>query len=162
MIGRSSTTTHDLAATINGQVLTMATVAALSTNDELDPLIILAGVASTMLVYWVAHAYAETLSVSVTVGRALPVAEVRRVMVREWPIAQAAIPALIALGLTSLGAWSAETGILLTLIGGVLALFGWGLAYGYRARLRWWRAAVVGGVNATLGLVIVALKLLVH
>jgi hypothetical protein len=149
----------NLAATINGQVLTIATVAALSTNEEHGALLILGGVASTMLVYWIAHAYAETISVSVTHGRVLPLGELRHVMAQEWPIAEAALPAIIVLGLTALGGWSTATGVLITLFGGVFALFGWGLAYGRRAELHWSRAAVVGSVNASLGLVIVALKL---
>ncbi|MFP5306253.1 MAG: hypothetical protein ACLGI7_10590 [Gammaproteobacteria bacterium] len=152
----------NLAATINGQVLTMATVAALSTDEEHGALVILAGVASTMLVYWMAHAYAEALSVSVTEQRRLPAVELRRVMAREWPVAEAAVPAISALGLTALGAWSVQTGVFITLIGGVLALFGWGLAYGRRRRLAWPRAVMVGVINASFGLVIVALKLLVH
>lgn len=149
----------NLAATINGQVLTIATVAALSTNEEHGALLIFTGVASTMLVYWIAHAYAETIAVSVTHGRVLPLGELGRVMAGEWPIAEAAIPALVVLGLTALGAWPTATGVLISLFGGVLALFSWGLAYGRRAQLPWWRAAVVGAVNASLGLVIVVLKL---
>ncbi len=66
------------------------------------------------------------------------------------------------LGLTALGAWPVQTGVFITLIGDVLALFGWGLTYGRRRRLPWPRAVMVGVINASFGPVIVALKLLVH
>jgi hypothetical protein len=154
--------TPNLAGAIYGNVLATSTVAALSTDPDLGATAILASLVATVLVFWVAHAYAEVVSATVLGARTLPIAEVRRVMAREWSIAQAAIPTGIPLALAGVGLWSTRTGVTLALAGGVLALAGWGLVFGRRARLPRWRALVVAVVSAAFGLVVVALKVLVH
>lgn len=152
-----------LTAAVNGQVLSTATVAALSTSGAIGAVGLMVGLAVTMVVFWITHAYAEALSMSVSQAGRLPLAEVRRIMAQEWPIASAAAAPLIALGLAALGAWSTETGVVLSLTAGILGLGGWGLLYAHRAHLSWWRAIVAALLNAAiLGLVIVALKVLVH
>jgi hypothetical protein len=152
----------NLAGAIYGQIIATSTVAALSTDAELGAEVILGALVATMLVFWIAHAYAEVTSATVMRARALPIGEIRAVMGKEWPIAQSAIPVAIPLVLAALGAWSTETGVSLALGAGVLALAGWGIGIGLRARMPRHQALVVGLITATLGLVVVALKVLVH
>lgn len=152
---------RDLGAVVNGQVLSTATVAALSADQRAGSPVIFGGLAATMLVFWIGHAYAAAISSTVDRGRVLPIAEVLRIMVREWPVAEAAVPMLLAIGLAALGAWSRDTGVALSLAAGVVGLFGWGLVYGRRAHLSVWRALAAGLVSGALGLTIVLLKVLV-
>ena len=149
----------DFASAIYGQVLAGSAVVALSRHDE-PPMEIVAGVCATMLVFWVAHVYAETVSRAVARdGRAGELSHVAR---REWPMVQAALPAVVALTLAALGLWSREAGITIALALGVVELGGWGTAAGRRAGRSKGRSLLVGLGSAGLGLLIIAAKVLIH
>jgi hypothetical protein len=149
----------DFSSAIYGQVLAGSAVVALSRHDE-PPLEIAAGVAATMLVFWVAHVYAEAISRSV--ARAGRARAVRHLAEREWPMVQAALPAVVALTLAALGLWSRESGITIALGLGVVALAGWGYAAGRRSGRSQHRALLAALGSAVLGLLIIALKVAIH
>ncbi len=149
----------DFASAIYGQVLAGSAVVALSRHDE-PPMEIVAGVCATMIVFWIAHVYAETISRSVAQdGRVRAVSHLAR---RQWPMVQAALPAVVALTLAALGLWSRNAGITIALLLGVVALAGWGTAAGRRSGRPWGRALLGGLGSAVLGLLIIALKVLIH
>ena len=114
-----------------------------------------------MLVFWVAHVYAETISQRVAQdGRGAR--ELRHLAEREWPMVQAALPAVVALTLAALGLWSREAGITIALGLGVVVLGGWGTAAGRRAGRSRRRSFLDGLGSAALGLLIILLKVLIH
>lgn len=88
---------------VYGQILATAIVATLSEDSAASASEIFFGVAVAMLVFWLAHVYAEAVAVRLDRDQPLTVPEVWRVAVQEWPEAQAAIPALAALGLGWVG-----------------------------------------------------------
>jgi len=149
----------DFASAIYGQVLAGSAVVALSRHEE-PPMEIVAGVTATMLVFWVAHVYAETISQRVS--QESEARELRHLAEREWPMVQAALPAIVALTLAALGLWSREAGITIALGLGVVVLGGWGTAAGRRAGRSPARAFVDGLGSAALGLLSILLKVLIH
>lgn len=149
----------DFSSAIYGQVLAGSAVVALSRHDE-RPMEIVGGVSATMLVFWVAHVYAETISRAVARdGRS---GALRHLARQEWPMVQAALPAVVALTLAALGLWSRGTGVTIALALGVVELFGWGLAAGRRSGRSKGGALGAGLVCAAFGLLLIGLKVLIH
>jgi len=147
---------------VYGQILTISVVAALSEDAQAGPSEIFFSVVLTMLVFWLAHLYAEAVAQRLERPDPLSWREVRGLMSQEWPIMRAALPALLALGLGWAGVVSSRMATNLAIAAGVVALFGWGLLIGRRSYLS--PVATVGAValNGGLGLAIVALKIIVH
>jgi hypothetical protein len=147
---------------IYGQILVTSLVGALSEDSDIDAEYILVSVVATMLVFWLAHVYAEAMSRGLEAGRHLGWAEIRGLAAAEWPLVQAAFPTAIVLALGAIGVLSTETAVDIAIAVGVVALFSWGLAIG-RASGSSWAAALFGAViSAGFGLVVVGLKGLVH
>jgi hypothetical protein len=120
------------------------------------------GVTVAMVVFWLAHVYAE--AVALRLGREWPltVSDVWGIGVREWPIVQAAAPALVALGLGWFGVLSESASEDLAIGLGIAALFGWGFVIAWRSRLSPWGTAGAVALNGGFGVAIVALKVVIH
>jgi hypothetical protein len=150
------------ARAIYGQILVTSLVGALSEDSEIEAGYILVSVVATMLIFWLAHVYAEAMSRGLEAGRHLVWAEIRGLAAGEWPLVQAAFPTAIVLALGAIGVLSTETAVDVAIAVGVVALFTWGLAIG-RASGSSWTASLFGAaISAGFGLVVVGLKGLVH
>jgi hypothetical protein len=149
-------------AAVYGQILTIAVVAALSEDPKASAGEILLSVVLTMLVFWLAHGYAEAVAERLDRPDPLTWREVRAILWQESPVMRAAVPALIALGLGWAGAFSTPIAANLAIAFGVAALFGWGLLISRRSRLSPLATAGAVVVNGGFGLAIVALKVIVH
>ncbi|MEK6326770.1 MAG: hypothetical protein AABM66_04480 [Actinomycetota bacterium] len=159
---RSGRLPANAARAIYGQILVTSLVGALSEDSDIDAEYILVSVVTTMLVFWLAHVYAEAISRGLVAGRHVSWAEVRGLAAAEWPLVQAAFPTAIVLALGAVGAFSTETAVNVAIAVGVGALFAWGFAIG-RASRSSWAASLFGAViSASFGLVVVGLKALVH
>jgi len=159
---RSGRLPANVSRAIYGQILVTSLVGALSEDSEIEAGYILVSVVVTMLIFWLAHVYAEAMARGLEAGRHLGWAEVRGLAAGEWPLVQAAFPTAIVLALGAIGAFSTETAVGLAIAVGVVALFTWGLAIG-RASGSSWAAALFGAaISASFGLVVVGLKALVH
>jgi hypothetical protein len=159
---RSNRLPANAARAIYGQILVTSLVGALSEDSEIDAEYILISVGATMLVFWLAHVYAEAMSRGLEAGRHLGWEEIRRLAAGEWPLVQATFPTAIVLALGAIGALSTQTAVDLAIAVGVVALFAWGLAIG-RASSSSWPASLLGAViSACFGLAVVGLKALVH
>lgn len=152
----------NVARAIYGQILVTSLVAALSEDSDIDAAYILVSVMVTVVVFWLAHVYAESMSRGLEARRHLDWVEVRHLAAAEWPLVQAAIPTAIVLALGAVGLLATEAAVNLAIGVGVVALFGWGLAIG-RGSGSSWIVSLSGAVlSASFGLVVVALKALVH
>jgi hypothetical protein len=159
---REAEATANVAGAIYGQLLATAVVATLSEDEEISAAETFSGVAVTVLVFWLAHVYAEGVAERLGRERGLGWPEVRSVAAREWPMAQAAVPTLVVLGLGWVGALSRDAAIDLAIVVGVAALVAWGFVIARRSRMS--ALGTVGAVALTggLGLAIVVLKVAVH
>ncbi len=150
------------ARAVYGTILVLAVIAGVSGDDDATAGYILGGVLVTALVFWIAHVYAELLTLAVgdpTRGwRELWQAAART----EWPLVEAALAPAIPLLLGALGVFSRNTAVNLAFAVGLLDLFAWGIAIGRALGQRPWGIVGTAVVNVALGAVVVALKALVH
>jgi len=123
---------------------------------------ILAATLATLVVFWLAHVYAEVVAHHLG-GRHRPsLAVVRAAMARELPLLEA--PALSVLLLLAGAAGLLDPGLAvdLALWAGLAQLVGWGVAYARQQAWSWPAAAVTGAINGALGVVLIVLKALLH
>jgi hypothetical protein len=152
----------NIAGAIYGQVLVTSFVAALSEVKNVDPGEIFTSLLVTMLVFWLAHVYADAVAERLEHEDPLTFRKVWNIAKYEWPMLQAAVPALLALSLGWAGALPTVTAVRLAIGLGVVALLAWGLVIARASRLS--ALATLGSValNGVFGLGIVTLKLLIH
>ena len=122
----------------------------------------MAALAVTALVFALAHAWSTALARSADDRQALAVGHVLDGIRHEWPMVEAVIPALLALGLAVLGVYSAGTGLWIGIIANTVLLFAWGALLRHRAAGNTLQSIRAGMTTAMLGLALVALKVLVH
>jgi len=148
-----------IAATVYGTVLAMAALAA-GAVEHLDPGTLIAVVASTSAVIWVAHVYSHTLGESVERGRRLDWAEFSGIAAREVPILAAAAGPVAVLLLGEFHVIAETPDIWLAFGLGFVALAIQGARYARVERLGRGGTAAIIALNLTLGGVVVALKVL--
>jgi hypothetical protein len=153
---------RNVAGAIYGQILASATVVALSLDPEIDTAEILGSLIGTMLVFWIAHGYAALVSEELERRRLRIWHDFRTAMAREWPLAQAATPAVISLLLGVVGVLERDTAVWLAIALGAANQFVWGLAVGRRSKLGWAGTLSVAAINCAFALVVIALKVGVH
>lgn len=122
----------------------------------------MATVAVTGLVFGLAHAWSNALARSASDRKALAVDHVVDGIRHEWPMVTAVMPALVALALAALGVYSAKSGLWAALIANTVLLFCWGAILRHRAGATTFEWFMAGSTTATLGLMLVALKVLIH
>jgi hypothetical protein len=150
------------ARAIYGTILVMAVITAISHDKGIGPGEIIAAVAATTVVFWLAHVYAEVLGARME-GETGPVmANIRAAMRSEWPLVEAALLPVLGLLLGVIGIVGRDAAVNIAIGAGVVELFAWGIAAGRKLELSTKRTIVVGVVNGAFGLLMVALKVLVH
>ncbi len=147
---------------IYGQILVTAIVATLSEEESISASDILVGVGVTMIVFWLAHVYARAVALRLERTQPLTVREVAGIAAVEWPLVQAAVPAVVFLVLGWAGALSRDAAIDLAVAAGVVALAGWGFLIARRSRMSVLGTIGAVGLNSSFGLAIVGLKIAVH
>jgi hypothetical protein len=152
---------QNLSASVYGTILVSSVIVGLAGTD-LRAGAIMAALAVTALVFALAHAWSGALARSADDRQALAVAHVLDGIRHEWPMVEAVTPALVALGLAALGLYSKGTGLWIAIIANTVLLFVWGAILRHRAAGNPMQAIAAGLTTATLGLALVALKVLVH
>ena len=152
----------ELKGGVYGQVMVTATVAALALDDALSATNILIFTIATMFVFWLAHVYAELISMHAAAGSGISRERLLGVFRSEWPIMQAAGPPALALALAALDVYSREAGVRIALISGIVLLAGWGWRIGRRAEMSTSGTLLAAGLSASLGVFIVLLELAIH
>jgi hypothetical protein len=119
-------------------------------------------IALALLLYWLAHSYAELLGHRLEIGERLTVSALMQALVRDWAIVRGAGAPLIALLIGwAVGApqTTAVTAALWTCVANLVALE---LFAGMRARARPGELVLEGCVGAAMGLGVIALRAIVH
>lgn len=146
-----------VASTVYGTIVVMATLTAAYATEK-HPWKLAGIVASTVVVFWIAHLYAHGLSESITLSRRLTLDELAHIARREAGILFAAAAPIAALVVGATRLVGETTAVWLALAIGLVTLAVEGFRY---ARLeRYGRAGtlVAIAVNLSLGLLVVALK----
>ena len=149
------------AGAVYGMIVIGALLAAESGRHEGYP----DAVGSTLIalgLYWLAHAYADSLGRRLATHERLTAAALGRALLHDWAIVRGAAIPLVALLLAwALGA-ARETGVNAALWSTVASLVAFELLAGVRSRATRGELALEGGVGIAMGLAILALKVLLH
>jgi hypothetical protein len=147
----------DVASTVYGTVVAMATLtAAFATEDH--PATLAVVVVSSTVVLWLAHIHAHLIGESLTTGRRISRADVRRMARAQAGIVLAAVPATACLLLGATGLLRENTAVVLAFAAGVAVLTIAGIRYSRLEHLSGKPRLLVIAVNVGLGLLIVLLK----
>jgi hypothetical protein len=151
-----------IAAAVYGTVLVLAVLSYLSEDEDLGRGDVLAAMVGTALAYFSAHVYVDYLAARMTGAREPTLALTRKVLREEWPLLQATLAPAVPLLLGGLGVFSRSTAVDIALVVAFADLIGWGYEAGRRSYGN--RVGAIGSalVAVTIGLVVVALKSLLH
>jgi hypothetical protein len=152
--------TPDDAGAIYGIIAATAVIAVTGRHEP--PGRVLAVTAATLLVFWLAHVYAEALARHLRGATRLRLATITETMVQERPMLEAPTLSLLLLLLGALGLLDDHAAVNLALWAGVVQLVGWGAAYARRQGWGWPTAVVTGLVNGTFGVAVIALEVFIH
>ena len=147
-------------AAIYGTIVASAVIATTAGGHESAALILEATLA-TLLVFWLAHVYADCL------GHALRRASsnlrlMASVMVQELSMLVAPALSIFFLLLGAFGVLGEALAVGLALWNGVIQLVGWGIDIGRQRGQAWPAALLTGLVNGAFGVVIILLEVQLH
>ena len=150
----------NLAGSLYGTVLVTSVLVAFASFEDVG--YVIAAVLITTSVFALAHAWAHALARSGAARAPLDRHALLSSIGHEFPIVQAALPAAVVLLLAALDVYSVGTALWIAVLVNVALLFIWGA--GLRQLAGGTGLQVLGGglASASLGLVLVALKVLVH
>jgi len=152
---------ENLAASVYGTILVSSVIVGLAQTDFTASMM-MAALAVTALVFALAHAWSVALASSAEDRQALSAGHLLDGIRHEWPMVEAVGPALVALALAVVGVYSAKTGLWVAIITNTALLFVWGGALRHRAAGTAMQCMAAGLTTASLGLVLVLLKALLH
>jgi len=119
-------------------------------------------VVAALVLYWLAHSYAEELGLRLASGGRLTPRALGRALVRDWAIVRGTAAPLLAL----LAAWAVgagqETAVTVALWTCAASLVALELLAGLRARARPGELALEVCVGAAMGLGVIALRAILH
>src|SRR5437762_8401301 len=145
---------------IYGTIVATALIAATSAHDS-DPARLAAAVVLTLLVFWLAHVYAQVLEHGLR-QRHLHAHLVRSTMSEEFAMVEAPGLSVVILLIGAAGWIGPQLAVNLALANGIVQLTLWGVAVARQLGRTWPVAVVAGLVNAGFGIVVVTLKALLH
>jgi hypothetical protein len=144
---------------IYGTIVAAAVIAATAGHET--PGFVLTVTVATLLVFWLAHVYADFLDHGLRHGSS-ELKVLVSIMGQELSmVAAPALPILFLL-LGALGVLGEELAVRIALWTGVVQLIGWGIDVGRRHGQGWPAALLVGLVNGAFGVIIVVLEVLLH
>ena len=115
-----------------------------------------------LLVYWLAHSYAELLGQRLTAGERLTVSGLGRALGRDWAIVRGAGAPLLALLIAWTVGANQETGVTVALWTCVASLLAFELLAGLRARAQPAELALKLCIGAAMGLGVILLRVILH
>ena len=149
------------AGAIYGTVISMSVNATSSKDASLAPIAIAGWAATTAIVFWLVHVYADIVAAGYSSIREA-LGHARTAFRAEWPIVQGAMIPVAAMLAAPLGLISDEDVSFFAVCTGIVALFATGLLVGSKDGRSWARRILVGTINALFGLAILAMKIFVH
>lgn len=150
----------NLTGSLYGTVLVTSVLVAFNDTERLG--LIVAGVLVTAIVFALSHAWARALARSGAERKALDRHALRHAVGHEWAIVEAALPATAVLLLAAFDVYSVGTGLWIAVLLNVGLLFAWGVGLRQLSGGTLLQTLGAGLASATLGLVLVLLKILVH
>jgi hypothetical protein len=144
---------------VYGTIVATAVIAAAAGHKS--PELILAATVATLLVFWLAHVYADFLDHGLRQAR-FHLKVLPAIMATELSMLAAPALSILFLLLGALGLLDEELAVRLALWNGVIQLVLWGTDVGRRRGQAWSGALLTGLVNGAFGVVIIILEVLLH
>lgn len=156
-IARRTLPTRNPAGAVYGTVITAALIAE-NAILQADVPVIVVTVTVALLIYWVAHTYAQLLAGGLNSGdRHAWGAALQHALAEEWPMVEASFAPLAILLLVWMFA-RAQVAVSVALWLTTVLLFVWGMLAGRRAGLHGRATLLTGVVSAAFGIAIASLK----
>jgi hypothetical protein len=146
---------------VYGTIVVLAVVVAGAKAYPDQPGYVAGLVAITTGVFWLAHVYSHALAHSVSRDVRLSLSELRQIARREAALIEAGALPVAALLLGAIGILAADTAVWLALGLGLAVLAAEGFVFARAERLGLLGSLGVVAANLTLGLLVVAMKLIV-
>src|SRR5262245_33148314 len=144
---------------IYGTIVAAAVIAAAAGHEPLR--LILGATIATLLVFWLAHVYADLLDHGLRqTGNDLKV--IPAIMTRELSMLAAPALSILFLLLGALGLVDERLAVRLALWSSVVQLVGWGIDVGRRNGRAWPASLLAGVINGIFGVGIIVLEALLH
>jgi hypothetical protein len=159
-VGRRQTGER-LGGFIYGTILVLAVIVAGAKAFEHEAGHIAGLVAVTVVVFWLAHVYADALAHAVAYDQHLSLADLRRIAHREASMVEAAAPSLVALLLGAFGILSTKLSVWVAFGLGLVVLCAQGITFARVEHMGRLGTLAVVAANLGLGVALVGLKLLV-
>jgi hypothetical protein len=159
-VGRRQTGER-LGGFIYGTILVLAVIVAGAKAFEHEAGHIAGLVAVTVVVFWLAHVYADALAHAVAYDQHLSLADLQRIAHREASMLEAAVPPLVALMLGALGIISTKLAVWVAFGLGLVVLCAQGITFARVEHMGRLGTLAVVAANLGLGVALVGLKLLV-
>jgi hypothetical protein len=121
-----------------------------------------ASAAIATALYWLAHAYAELLGRRLVLEERLTVGALARSLAHEWAIVRGAALPLAVLAIGWATDLALQTAVTAALWSSIASLVAFELIAGVRARASARELVLEGCVGATMGVAILALKIVLH
>jgi len=153
---------ESIANGIYGTIVTSATMSVVSDKRWDEPFKTSAQVLATVVVFWLAHSFAQGVAVRATAESTVEHGDIRRDLRATWPMVAAAFPLLIPMVLVGLKVFSYDTGLWISYGLSIVILASWGLVIGQRRQLGTGATAKLVVASGTLGLLLITLKEVVH
>lgn len=122
----------------------------------------LSSAALAAALYWLAHAYAGVLGRRLDTGERLTAVALLRALGHDWALVRGAAIPLLALLLAAVAGAKQQTAVSVALWSAVASLVGFELVAGLRSKATPKELVVEVGVGMTMGVAILALKVLLH
>jgi hypothetical protein len=143
-------------------VLAIGAVLAAESGSHEDYIDTASSAVIAILLYWLAHAYADLLGHRLQTHERLSAKALWRALIGEAAILAGAALPLLALALTWALGVALATGVEVALWSSVASLIGFELLAGIRAQATPGELLLDAGVGMTMGLAILALKIVLH
>jgi hypothetical protein len=158
---RRRQTGERLGGFIYGTILVLAVIVAGAKAFEHEAGHIAGLVAVTVVVFWLAHVYADALAHAVAYDQHLSLADLQRIAHREASMLEAAVPPLLALLLGAVGIVSTTLAVWVAFGLGLVVLCAQGITFARVEHMGRLGTLAVVAANLGLGVALVGLKLLV-
>lgn len=154
--------TRNPVSAVHGTVLAGALIAVQGAHEDVDISRLVIVVLLTQFVYWLAHVYAEIVGERIHTRTRASWAQVRALMVREWPLVAVSYGPLAVVLVASWAGAGSNDAVLAGLWATMALLAGWALLAGIRCHLG--RIEMLLYVAASLGLggLLIIIKALLH
>ena len=149
-----------LSGAIYGTIIVAGLLAATGPDDDPEIWPTALWVLVTVVVFWLAHSW--SLSIARRATGLTPGGGLGHSLAHHWPLVQAAFPPLAVMLLAALLGAKDETAILIAACSCVVLLGAWGFVVGMQEHDSLARIALTSVGCATLGLLLVVLKIVIH